>query len=485
MLRYTGHPFIDVGVAVIVAFAEVDTPQEVTEAHIEDFVAYALEIYEKRSMLGYLQGVIFPNIINPGVTSNEKLRPNVRIFLEQIFNVRHWKPEDGPLSFMYSEPVAAFADDICTFSGDIAALRIPQAFMPMIGGGSTINFFPEGNPRLPISAWCFLAMLAMPFATLNTSGKAFLVHSHDAGLLQELTRLNFERNRQAFQMESIEKRPNYKFPKTRLIQDLLNLERFQRGNVPLTGYRFTSAPRSAQIEIYHLPSNIVRFISLASKLYPKAWNEVVARAWEMQKDTNKDEEESGVITYNERNFFYEDLFDLPQNAVGFLRQYLLRYKRAGKVSKTDPRFEYSFIREREVISWELIGLFLERVMNMDKSRLEAIKRMGDRLAEYMQKVDPRFYKKLYMARNDYQMRRELQIAANAAKGSYHETLLPYDEFIQVFFIDDGDTAQPDWYLARDLLMIRIIEQLSNDWIEAHKDDIDVEKEADSNMQKGA
>ena len=102
---------------------------------------------------------------------------------------------------------------------------------------------------------------------------------------------------------------------------------------------------------------------------------------------------------------------------------------------------------------------------MDKERIEAIKQLGDRLADYIQQVDERLYARLYMARNDYALRLELIKAANTAKkGTTAETLLPYDEFISVFFVDEGEFAHPDWYLARDLLMIRIIERLSDEWI---------------------
>ena len=70
MLRYTGHPFVDVGVATICAFAGVDEPQDLSDTHLEAFAHYARDLYLNRVMLGYLSFVVFPNIINPATLEN-------------------------------------------------------------------------------------------------------------------------------------------------------------------------------------------------------------------------------------------------------------------------------------------------------------------------------------------------------------------------------------------------------------------------------
>ncbi len=225
---------------------------------------------------------------------------------------------------------------------------------------------------------------------------------------------------------------------------------------------------------------VVSFISIAQKKYERAWAEIVRRAWRLEKSSKKEDEatDKKQIEYVEMNYFYEDLFDLPANAPTFLRRYLLRQAPKNKYDKQDPRHTYSALREREVISWDFIGLFLEKVMHMDKARLDAIKQFGDRLARYIQDHDGRVYGKLYMARGDYEFRQELIRVANAAKEKTSETLMPYDEFLTVFFIEDetGYGVRPDWNLAKDLLLIRIIEQLSNDWIESHRNELPEEKE---------
>jgi hypothetical protein len=103
-------------------------------------------------------------------------------------------------------------------------------------------------------------------------------------------------------------------------------------------------------------------------------------------------------------------------------------------------------------------------MKMDRERIEIIQRMGDRLAEYIKEEDSRLFKQLFTARSEYHLRFVLLKAANAASG----VLLPYAEFIEVFFVDDGETLRSDWSLARDLLMVRIIELLhQSQWLKEH------------------
>jgi CRISPR-associated protein Cst1 len=289
--------------------------------------------------------------------------------------------------------------------------------------------------------------------------------------LQHFAGENLRRNKRSFQISGLEKLPNYKFAKTHLMADLVAAQSHRAVNAPLTAYLFTSSGQKSEIDIFHLPSSVISFISAARRLYPSAWLEVVERAKVLQAD-KEEVEEPGKPVYQERNFFYEDLFELPHRAAYFLRRYLMRLPIRGKPTgkqKIDPRYSYSFVTERRAISWGLTVLFLEKVMRMDKERIESIRKMGDGLAEYIQKTDRRLFKQLFTARNDYHMRLALLKAANNAQN----TLLKWDEFINVFFVDEGDTLRPDWYLARDLLMLRIIEQLhQEDWIEHNVDLID-------------
>jgi len=467
IIRYIGNPFIDVGVAVLTAHSGKSRPEDVTADDIEAFITQALEIYISPAMAGFLTFSVFSNAPFALVQDVKKpvTFPKRRDLLNQYLHLWQLKPDDPILV----DEIPADSEELCRFSNDPALIRVSQQFIPMIPGGNTYNFFPEARALLPISGWCLLALLAMPMAMLTSKGKAFVVHTYDHALLLDLTKKFMAKNYATFQMQGLEKMPNYKNARTHLIEALIMVAREKPVNASVTAYHFVAGGASPDIDIIPLQSMVIEFMVSASRRYERAWNEITFRAKRIEKESKKEGEadSDGVkqIEYTEMNYLYEDLFTLPANAPSFLRRYLLRQPSHSK-DKQDPRHEYNALKEREVISWDLIGLFLEKVMHMDKERLEAIKQFGDRLARYIQDHDARVYRKLYQARGDYEFRQELIRVANTAKEKSSETLMPYDEFLNVFFIEDetGYGIRPDFGLAKDLLIIRIIEQLSSEWI---------------------
>jgi len=182
----------------------------------------------------------------------------------------------------------------------------------------------------------------------------------------------------------------------------------------------------------------------------------VGQAWEQPKLKKGEDEES----VQRRNFLYEDLFSLPQGARRFLRTYLLRRPLrsiSGRAGGTDPRGNYNLGRDAELVSWDLTVLFLSEVMNMEKERIEAIRELGDRLADYTAR-DQRILGRIHSARK-YGVLRELLLRADLELAKTQESpLLSFDGFL-IAFDEAGEMAHGDWSLARDLVLIRMIEQL--------------------------
>ncbi len=478
-IHYTGHPFVDVGVATLVAHANVQHPEELEAHHLEAFEAYAKPIYLKRMLLGYISYVVFPNLVNAGLIGEknwEKFAEKRQDIVHGLFSLWKW---DGKTPYPAPNEVPCQAGETCVFCGQEGVVKMSQRLVPMVGGEDSINFFPEGTPKMALCRACTIALLAMPFGTLNSDGKCFIVHSHHTATLQQLVKLYLGYNIRDFALPNLAKRPNHKYPKTQLIENLIQAGLHTSKAASITAYLFVASSQNADIQIFHLPSSIIDFVRSASRADEKAWQQIVNRAWELEKvskskESKDQEEDNNTIVYGKRNFFYEALFDLPQNAVSFLRTYLLRNKTKGK-TKTDPSYTYSFIKEREAISWTLISLFMEKVMNMERKRIEAIRNLGERLASYIQEVDSRFYRTIYLARGESNIRSALIKAANVARtsGTLNEPLLPFDEFIDVFFYtDDANNLLPDWYLAKDLLLVRIMECLNPQWIRANQDELE-------------
>jgi len=451
-IRFIGHPMIDVGVATLCAAANVNNPRDLTPEAIDAFTSEIVALYLNPAMAGFLTYVVFAGarFANPAQLK-PAYEPKRRAVLSEIVNL--WKPDAPPSTF----EAPAEPGEACVFSGDAAKVRVSRMYVPMTTDEDSINFVPEGVPLMPVSGWCLLALLVMPLGGLASKGKMWIVHSFNSRATLYFAKRNLERNRQDFQMEHLKKWPNYKFSRTYLLRDLAEAQGFDTvGSYPLTAYLFTSSGRKSEIEITHLPSTVVRFIRLARREAPDAWKRIVERA---ERLNSTPEDKDGQIIYHTRNYFYEDLFDLPTNAHRFLRQYILRTPIAGKPkgdSKNDPRYGYSLVKETELVSWTLTEIFLKEVLQMDTDRIAAIKTVADRLADYIRTRDERLFKTLFNARNEYSFRLELIKAARNAQ----PPLFSLDEFVQAFFTTtEADTLRSDWLLARDLMIIRIIEKL--------------------------
>src|SRR5215212_5788504 len=120
LLRYTGHPFIDVGVATIVANAEVNSPEQVTSLHLEHLSNQTiLPIYMNPAMAGYLSYVVFANarFANPAQLRNPQYDDPRKQALLSLLNL--WKPE----ALIPAKEEPADEGEKCVFSGDPAIIR--------------------------------------------------------------------------------------------------------------------------------------------------------------------------------------------------------------------------------------------------------------------------------------------------------------------------------------------------------------------------
>jgi CRISPR-associated protein Cst1 len=108
--------------------------------------------------------------------------------------------------------------------------------------------------------------------------------------------------------------------------------------------------------------------------------------------------------------------------------------------------------------------------------------MGDRLADYVSSQnDRRFFREFFTVRS-YGFLRTALIKANLAHVKRgNPPIITLDPYIEVF--EEGDElAHPDWRLARDLVLIRMVERLyEQGWLGSNVDVIpeSLEEETES------
>lgn len=441
MLRYTGHPFVDVGAATLTAFAEKERPEHLTSDDLQVAAEYMEKVYMGKHMNSFLV-CVFPNsaYVNPTSGADKKQQ-----FLDfHLYGFRQAATPEAPP---------------CVACGQRALGPTFRQHVPLLTGEDVLNFFPNAQPGLPLCGACLLAIAALPLGALKCSGRALILHADDDSITLDFAREHLERNRRLLQLagQSNSKYPDAKEVRTRLMEQLCAWAERQRRRgsetraLSLTAYHFTNSGQGPDIDIYHLPSQLVDFVRTATGArYASAWNAIVRRAWWAGRDASD--------AADTRNVFYEDLLRLPDNAPLFIRRYFLReaYRAA---PKDDPRGGYNLAAELDVVSWPLTDLFLRKVVNMDRSRIEAIRALGDRLAEYIESQnDRRFWRRLYTADEYYILRNALIKASESEIKAGRPPLITFDDFILVF--EEGEElVRTGWGLARDLALIRVIEQL--------------------------
>lgn len=443
MMEYTGHPFVDIGLATILAHSGKQSITELTPEDLDRFADYIEQHYFSNPIKAMLSYIAFPN--------SAYTQPNLKAETKQQFIdlvIRGYRADNSKLQ------------EQCVFTKKPAVLRIYREHFPLLASISVNNFYANGKSGLPVSGEVALALQALPLGGRLCGGRSLVVHSNNIELMQDFTKSFLEDNKVQVSLVEVSTTPEKEkrlqgvgSPKTVLIEALLQVERGRQFSVSenepasVTAYWFKNHGQDAAIEIFHLPFQVLRFVILVDSFYHGTWGEISRRAHALvgQKKIPK-------------NFLYEDLFSLPNEAHRFVRTYFLRQptRREGKDS---PLSQYSLEGELHLISWGLVELFLEEIMDLDKARIEAVRQMGDVLANYHREVDSRILNRLFRARYFRELSYELAQAKKTASARGRQ-LFTFDQFIEVFAESEG-VPRLDWSLARDLVVIRMFDQLTD------------------------
>ena len=222
----------------------------------------------------------------------------------------------------------------------LPAGRAYRQHIPLITGENVINFSPWGDPGVPVSGEALICLQFFPMGCRKCGGRLLAIHSDNPDILLRAAREALLENVQGISMAQAT--GNTKLPdaspsaQTLIIETLLsmNLNRFdaldERQPYSVTAYHLTNSGQSSPLDernpplkIYHLPMRIIRFLAKANNPdHLNTWNMLVARGKERPKSSkNKQvvqQKEKGnkgtqeLAPRRERNYFYEDLFRLPQ-----------------------------------------------------------------------------------------------------------------------------------------------------------------------------
>lgn len=499
MLKFTGHPLVDVGFATIWAFSGKRTFDQVTEKDLDKVAEYIETHYVVNPLKSFLN-VAFPNsgFTQPAFEKTPEQRSNYARRVARGYR-KDMPMLDMPCVFT-GEPAIGITLSATENKAGYPKGRAFRHNVPLVTGEEVINFHPNGDAGLPVSGIAMLAIQAFPLGCAKCGGKLLAVHSDNPELTLKFAKKFLDNNRR--QVNLAEEAGATKLPeagataKTLIVQTLIEIETARQQEreaeqpYSVTAYHLSNSgqsnplDRNPPLEIYYLPLEITEFLAaIVGAEYRAEWRKIERRAWQLTKaeiaptKEGKGKKKKAVKPQDEstaersrKNFLYEDLFQLPQNARIFIRRYLLRVPARTKY-QDDPRREYSLKSDADLISWKLTQLFLERILRMNPNRIERIRALGDDLAQYVHdENDTKFFERFYGEQKRYDMvRNELIRVSNARLKRGQPPLVKFEPYMEIFE-DADERGRTDWRLARDLVLIRMIEKLYElRWIQQHAD----------------
>ena len=470
-LSYTGHPFVDVGLATMMAFVGKQRPEELVSDDLKSIAAYMKEMYVQDPLRSFFT-VVFPNsgFTQPAYAKTPGKR---QLYAEHVLGA--WEAETLASNDAFLDaPVADVSYDV---DGKLGAGRADRRHIPLLTGQAVINFGAEGEPGLLVSGLAMLAIQAFPLGCLKCAGRLLAVHSDNPDILLYFANAFLTQNRLKI---SLARAANSKkldeashSPMTALVHTLLSAEHM-RGEAladqlpfSVTAYHISNSGQGPSLDIYHLPSQTIDFLrTMHRDPFATPWSAIAARGWQRPRNTKE-----GDAFEPKYNTLYEDLFRLPDEAPRFIRTYFLRAPRRMR-DKQDPRSEYSAQEEAGLVSWVITEEFLKGVLSMNAERVHEIRDMGDSLAQYVAEQNDQAFLRTFYRTRSYADLRTILIRANMAnlrRGA--EPLVKFDPFITVF--EEGEELPHiNWQLARDLVLIRMIERLHDlGWLRQHQESI--------------
>jgi CRISPR-associated protein Cst1 len=423
-VRYVGDPYVDAGIAVL----EHRLEKEHAEFCLTDLSAQAEWLtaeYSRKVWAGYLT-VHFPN---SGWCNPTMAEENKAAFRQAVLCGFDLPPLDRP----------------CAYCGRSAQELADGSKIPMLTGATSMTSGPGGAPGLPVCGYCLYAIQFYPLATLKVEGKPLFWWTSDSQWQYLLTG-EFMATVSRVMAVSTDSFMNVRWPSTRLLDSAWRvLNRVLESGAGLRladviGCHATNYRTEPNYEEIHIPRSLLEFWAEA-KRFP-AYTGIVESSWETRPKAKARRETvaSEVPEWQRRNVFYEDLGELIRGsgdqraAFGFAKKYFgLRGQAANR-------------------SFQLTRLFLERMTEMTKDRLDAIERLAHRIADSERWKDS--VERLFRARNVTGALVDIQDRLLRAGEAPLTTADVYQAF-DIVSAEDA-TVRDSWFV-RDLMLLRVLE----------------------------
>ena len=151
-VRYTGHPFVDAGVAVLECYLEKPC-EEIQDVDLEKASEWVKSLYSRKDMKGYLT-VHFPNSgwCNATIGKDKKEE-----YIKNVLSSYTQSP-------LIPQRTCAFCDRPANFLAD-------RQHIPLLTGMTLLVTAPSGILGLPVCGYCLCSVQFYPMGTLKVAGR--------------------------------------------------------------------------------------------------------------------------------------------------------------------------------------------------------------------------------------------------------------------------------------------------------------------------
>ncbi len=428
-LNFTGNPFVDAGIYAIEAYYGKDfsllTPEE-----LENKIDEIVELYMTEGWKKNIYSVFTGNskFTNPSIKNKKESSEKYLKDLLEKFSL----PDNS---------------GSCIACGRRNALPIrKREEIPLTGSGKLINFFSgasEGERYCPV---CTFAVQFLPLF-LYSLGKYFLLfHSVSHKIMQIWAKNGIKNIREQNSANNYTgcMQDEYKNGENALFHIVEETIREQEDILPeenpsITAYIFSNYGQNPPpMRMIHLPNNVFRFLVYIQRIDNVSWRKIVHKGYGILK------KEDDYKWRNNR--VYKNLLD----GVSIIRFFLSKDKNT-------------------IGNWEIFSYYLKEVREMDEKRIDVLKKVGDKIANYIEKSDNT--KRLFTLETakSYEGIRNilLKITKDMITNGMDVPLFTTDEFLNDLFPEGA----LKWKETRDILLFRIYEKLS-DYLKSKKEIIE-------------
>jgi len=378
VVSWTGHPFVDAGLAAIAAVAKVQDLAQLTPKRLEQAAKELKRVLLSDQSLG----VGVEKSFAKGALS--QLFPN-----SELVNTSNWKgetPEQKAQSVRQKYEQAIDSDlqrakaclkdggsKLCGICGNQcpadAALVVRKDKVPLLVGN--VNFYPALSAGMPICGLCAFALRFLPMAVLRTSGYKRLWFLHTQ-LLPVATEMARKYGWQHFD-QCIAQHTGLDFygdwetfgdagTVLYLLCKLLNnfshqLRSIYQSPTPTTAYLFSNDNRSSYVQALPIPNELLRFFAMLQA-----------------RSTSSFER------------FWHDLLKVPKSLSEEQRKIRARFVQvvADRMLRTEQIIGACLDPETPQLlgGWEAHRLYLsEEVLGMSQNKLAILERLGIQIAQ--------------------------------------------------------------------------------------------------------